>query len=711
VIPSIFGQTMLERFRQEKQILADLAHPGIARLLDGGVNAEGLSYLVMEFVEGQPICQYAQTHVLNRADRLALFRRVCEAVRFAHQQRVIHRDIKPSNILVEANGQPKLLDFGIAKWLDENPAGAGTLWRAHTPDYASPEQVAGEPTAVASDIYQLGLLLFELLTGRRAEPGVDGNSAVDPQLGPIVAKCLRHDAAERYESVEALLAEVDGHAGRVGLRRGGKLRRWIWVAGLVVVLALGYFYWQRIRPGNAVQDQAAALRMIDSVVASQAVRDPTNAPDAKKELASIQTVLEGIEGKFPGNAVVAERLGQAYYGMGVAAWYRYGSTLLDAELGHGYLAKSRRLFEAAYAAEPGSAFTLQQLLVARFDDADILAELGRGWESFEEAAQVMLTFEAKLANQDAMDAAAVRASFYDMLSDRLSSKLGWPAGGEPAVAIAALVRLEPGRVADAAAQAVYEQVPRNGANTLAGLSVRLQLGQLQHEFGQETESARNLEEARVGFKKLSESDPYSANRATSARAQLARVAEAQNRLAEALAGYQEVRSSREALFSKSPNSLYLKERVVDARLSCARVLNALKRGSEARPEAALALAAMKEIAQAPNVSALSLDMAARRLLMLQPEELRDPRQAVDYARAAVRRTAGQMPAYQATLAYGLAAMGAADEAQRTALESADGYRRVVEILRPLFGSSRYPGAAAEFRELERRVESEALGRR
>jgi non-specific serine/threonine protein kinase/serine/threonine-protein kinase len=160
---------ILERFRAERQILASLEHPNIARLLDGGSTEDGLPYFVMEHIEGQPIDEYADEQRLSVARRLALFLQVCDAVGYAHQRLIVHRDIKPQNILVTAAGTPKLLDFGIAKVLqDSGDAAALTIagLQALTPEYASPEQVEGRQTTTQTDVYSLGVVLYELLTGR-----------------------------------------------------------------------------------------------------------------------------------------------------------------------------------------------------------------------------------------------------------------------------------------------------------------------------------------------------------------------------------------------------------------------------------------------------------------------------------------------------------------------------------------------------------------
>ena len=171
ILPGLHSDDLLRRFRNERQTLAALDHPNIVKLLDGGESEDRLPYLVMDYVDGRPITDYCDAHRLSIAERLRLFRTVCGAISYAHQRLVIHRDLKPGNILVTADGTTKLLDFGIAKLL--NPEAAATLvvtrtgQRLMTPDYASPEQVRGEPLTNSTDIYSLGVVLYELLTGNR----------------------------------------------------------------------------------------------------------------------------------------------------------------------------------------------------------------------------------------------------------------------------------------------------------------------------------------------------------------------------------------------------------------------------------------------------------------------------------------------------------------------------------------------------------------
>ncbi len=218
---------ILQRFRHERQILAQLDDPNIARLIDGGTTDDGLPYFVMEYVAGQPIDSYCAENRLSIAERLALFRKVCAAVTYAHQNLVIHRDLKPSNILVNKEGEPKLLDFGIAKLLTpdaELVTMTAPALRVMTPEYASPEQIKGEKITTASDVYSLGVLLYELLTGAKpyrlktrspeeisravtdqepARPSIAraGEKSLRRDLDNIVLMAMRKEPHRRYSSV------------------------------------------------------------------------------------------------------------------------------------------------------------------------------------------------------------------------------------------------------------------------------------------------------------------------------------------------------------------------------------------------------------------------------------------------------------------------------------------------------------------------------
>jgi tetratricopeptide (TPR) repeat protein/predicted Ser/Thr protein kinase len=262
-----------ERFRQERQILAVLQHPYIARLLDGGVTVEGDLYLVMEYVDGAPIHRYCEERHLSQVERIELFLRVCEAVEFAHQNFIVHRDLKPDNILVAGDGTPRLLDFGTAKLLspsqdrqDSQFTRMGCL--SFTPQYASPEQVLGNPITTATDTYSLGVLLYLLLTGeppyelkeattgemlrviceeapRRPSPETGSCQRLDGDLEAVLLKALRKEPRERYLTAERLAddlrAWLDGQPvtarrGTARYRAGKFIRRHRWSLAAAAVL-------------------------------------------------------------------------------------------------------------------------------------------------------------------------------------------------------------------------------------------------------------------------------------------------------------------------------------------------------------------------------------------------------------------------------------------------------------------------------------------
>ncbi|HTW66350.1 MAG TPA: serine/threonine-protein kinase [Bryobacteraceae bacterium] len=221
----------LSRFRNERQILANLEHPNIARLLDGGTSADGRPYLVMELVEGLRLNEYCRDQPLRA--RLNLFRKICLAVQHAHEHLVIHRDLKPGNILVEADGEPKLLDFGIAKLIDPENAGGQdqtqTLPLLLTPAYASPEQLAGEPATTASDVFALGVLLYEVLTDRlpflsgrapdrEPEPPSRYHKQLAGDLDNIVLMALRSEPERRYRSAAELAGDIQRYTENLPVR-------------------------------------------------------------------------------------------------------------------------------------------------------------------------------------------------------------------------------------------------------------------------------------------------------------------------------------------------------------------------------------------------------------------------------------------------------------------------------------------------------------
>ncbi|HEY6291581.1 MAG TPA: tetratricopeptide repeat protein, partial [Terriglobia bacterium] len=305
-----FGRSseLLRRFRAERQILANLDHPNIARLLDGGITPEGSPYLVMEYIDGIAIDEYCRRYPFSTSERLQLFRTACAAVEYAHRNLVVHRDIKPGNILVTEEGIPKLLDFGIAKLLDPEKydrtlASTVATERLMTPEYASPEQVRGEPVTTATDVYALGVLLYELLTGRppfRLETASPLEAAriiceqeplrpstasrTNPSLTPletrelrgdldnIILKAMRKEPERRYPSVAQLSEDVRRYlkgypveaADRVWRYRAGKFVRRhkaaIAIAAMMAMAMVAFAIGMALLARRASQERLTAQR-------------------------------------------------------------------------------------------------------------------------------------------------------------------------------------------------------------------------------------------------------------------------------------------------------------------------------------------------------------------------------------------------------------------------------------------------------------------
>jgi len=299
LIRGIHTADHLRRFRTERQFLAKLNHPNIARLLDGGTTPDGMPYLVMEYVDGLPIDAYCDERGLGLRDRLALFRAVCSAVDHAHRALIVHRDIKPSNVMVTPDGTPKLLDFGIAKLVDPTGTGETTTLHAMTPSYASPEQLRGEPIGVGTDIYSLGVLLYRLLTGAlpfdagtgsvaefvrlvlerdvprpSLRPGIASPvaRALRGDLDAIVLTALRKEPERRYGTAAQLSDDlgrylagrpVAAHPDRWTYRASKFLRRHalpVTAAGLTLTLLVGLttFYLLGLREERDRARRAAA---------------------------------------------------------------------------------------------------------------------------------------------------------------------------------------------------------------------------------------------------------------------------------------------------------------------------------------------------------------------------------------------------------------------------------------------------------------------
>ena len=304
-----FREQLIARFENERALLARLQHPNIARILDGGSTTSGIPYLVMEYVEGQSLIAWCDAQQLDIRARLKVFRKVCDGVQDAHRHLIVHRDLKPENILVGADGEPRLLDFGIARAIEDVGATVGgnlTMLTAMTPAYASPEQLRNEPLSTGSDVYSLGVVLYQLLTGRRpyelaglspaqterlvceteppglrailrSAPIVDAEHArrlaqIAPDLERIVAKALHKDVARRYASAQELADELqrylDGlpvraHPDSTAYRTAKFVRRHrlgtsaAAVALIAIIGAAGVAFWQAREARKSAADMQA----------------------------------------------------------------------------------------------------------------------------------------------------------------------------------------------------------------------------------------------------------------------------------------------------------------------------------------------------------------------------------------------------------------------------------------------------------------------
>ncbi len=352
---ALLGHIGQERFRREGSILGRLTHPHIAHLMDAGISPSGHPYLVLEYIEGEHIDQYCDRRKLRIEARVRLFMEVLSAVAHAHANLVVHRDIKPSNVLVKNHGEVKLLDFGIAKLLEQNgPAGAVTLTREGgaplTPEYASPEQVRGTAQTTATDIYSLGALLYKLLTGISPHtvksdsrddmiaaicsqdpiPATRVNPEVPRDLEFILAKALRKEPRDRYASVDAFAEDlraflesrpVRARSGSAWYRTRKFVRRyWVPVTAVALVLVslfIGLYVANRQR--RIAERRFAELRQLSNKVFSldRAIRDLPGSAGARQALvaASLQ-YLEGLRADARGDLALTQELADAYHQVG-----------------------------------------------------------------------------------------------------------------------------------------------------------------------------------------------------------------------------------------------------------------------------------------------------------------------------------------------------------------------------------------------------------
>ena len=436
-----------ERFRMERQILAGLNHPFIARLFDGGVSEEGELYLAMEYVDGVSIAKFCEWNGLSLRARLELFAKVCGAVQFAHQNLVVHRDLKPDNILVVTDGSPRLLDFGTAKLLVPDADAASGFTRnglqSFTPQYASPEQVLGEPITTAADTYSLGVLLYLLIAGRppyelkefttaemlrvicnEVPPKPSAAAAgLDADLDAIVMKALRKEPQERYLTVDQLAGDVQAYLGGrpVGARRGtlryraGKFvrRNRLVIAGAAVLLisvlaGIAGVLWQS-RSANLQRRRAEArsqdLRQLSVSLLSEideAVKQlPGSTPVQRLLVGRVLEHLDRMSKDEDGDRQTQLDLVDAYTHLGNLQGNPYDQNIGDPQGALVSLGKALTIAQGMEAKWPKDSQVLGVLALVEQSRGEVLFGLGRTTESIVSARLAAATFEARAAQPGA----------------------------------------------------------------------------------------------------------------------------------------------------------------------------------------------------------------------------------------------------------------------------------------------------------------------
>ena len=391
--------TWHKRFLKERRLLASLNHPSIVRVIDAGHTTDGQPYLAMEYVDGTPIDIYAAQ--IEVRDRLRLFLGVCEGVSHAHRHLIIHRDLKPSNILVDSSGQPKLLDFGIAKLLDETGEPTQTVERMLTPNYASPEQLLGKNQTTATDVYSLGAILYKILAGRSPHETDSGGSAaleviagarqVPPpsRLNPalptdvdyILRKALRTEPEERYTSVDAFgndiraLLEwrpVAARSGDVWYRTRRFLQRY-WIpatAAAITIIGLSAGLSIANRERAIAQRRFAQVRKLANKVLAldPIIQGLPGSTKARGEIVAMsQEYLEGLRTDVFRDKELAFETGVAYFRLARAQGLPTSPNLGQPGQAEQSLQKAEALLDSVVAASPQN----RQALLA-------LAEVAQG---------------------------------------------------------------------------------------------------------------------------------------------------------------------------------------------------------------------------------------------------------------------------------------------------------------------------------------------
>ena len=690
---------VLERFRHERQILAGLEQPNIVRLLDGGTTSEGLPYFVMEYVDGQPIDEYCRVRQLSLEDRLRLFRQVCAAVTYAHQHLVVHRDIKPSNILITSDGVPKLLDFGIAKLLDtgEDATALETAFsaRAMTPQYASPEQLRGERVTTVSDVYALGVLLYELLTGARpyelsgktpeegrqivantdvvnpstsaARRGEDGLARrLKGDLDAIVTTAMRKEPAERYGSVALLDDDVRRHIeGLPVIARGDSWtyqtarfirRRKFGIAAsaaIVVALIAGVIAtsWQarvaRAERARAERRFADVRRLSTSFLFEfhDAIATlPGSTPARLLVVSKALEYLDSLAAEAAGDRQLQRELAAAYDRVGDVQGNPAAANLGDAE-------GALKSYEKAAAIRRTLAADAPDRLQARLDMATSTMRIGFAYFARGAVKNAVENFREALAiREEAYQAgvpskAAARAALAET-TGRLCTSL--MAIGDVAGAIENC-RRNLSMTGELLAERPDDRPIRiMQAATATGLGNALRLNRQPDQAVVQLEGAIAQHQSLLATKPL---DVESRRRLAVSYTYLANAHIDLKDPEKAAQAYEQAVTELDALVKADPANARIRTELSYMLNQRVKILVGTGRRDEARRDAERALALLRMGAEQPGAGGEAFNEYAWALVSSEVEEVRNPRLGLEYALRAVERAGSPNPVYLHTLAW------------------------------------------------------------
>jgi tetratricopeptide (TPR) repeat protein/tRNA A-37 threonylcarbamoyl transferase component Bud32 len=677
VRPGFDSGMVLERFRTERQTLAVLDHPNIVRLVDGGTTEDGLPYLVMDYVEGQTIDRYVHDRNLTVLERLKLFRDVCSAVHYAHQNLIVHRDLKPSNILVTADGTPKLLDFGIAKILRAEYAagGAGLTQTSAQPltlEYASPEQVLGQHITTASDVYSLGVLLFELLTGQlpyrfqthtplevskvicEQQPtapstvvraaGLKGRDTdigrqLKSDLDMIVLTALRKEPQRRYASAEQLSEDIRRYMdGRpvvaCGDSVGYRMRKFVTrhkagVAGAVAVLLIliastivSAWYAGIAERRSRDLRQLAGLLLTDF---DEAMRSGSIAARSRVAMQALDS-LDRVAADAGGDIELKSKLIEGYLRVGDILGNLYNAHLGDTTGAKRSYERARNLAQqiGGELERARAEARLAEITAQSGDHAGALALYRAARETFEKAG----------AKRDLMTVLE-RTGFTQYQSDDLAG------------ALASYRRyLE-------VAREVYAADPHGAEARRAAASGRLKIGEIVARQGDVASGLSDIQIARTMLEDILSTDPANIpvrRQLSAANTVLGDILQGTGRTEEAAAAFGRGLRLLEVLARGDPQNWQFRRDLALTSSFLAELHAKAGRHADARLLTAQALSALRDLADRPDATWYDRKAYAWLLVTTRYAELKNPAEAVRQARLAADQSKGRDPSALHTLA-------------------------------------------------------------